>query len=397
MSAQNDDIELILQDCLEKIQSGQATLDGVLAQYPGLADELRPPLESALWFRMRRATLDPRPGFVSASRRRLVEQIRQEQAVKAVPIYSRGVIAIGQFFSVITTQRRLAFQIALVFVLLLGLVAGSAGTARAAQDSLPGDLFYGVKLSLEKAAVALARDEADRAELHIRFAQRRLEEIQALISVNRPEDIPEAVVLYEEHVNQAILNMIAVRDEDQARANALASSLHSTMETNAGVFQLLSETASATVGEQIERVLLVSAGVVDLLEDNVADIPLPAIVLKTPTAALTSTPLVTEEIAFSTSAPAETASPPTVLPSPTLLPSAILDLTPTPLDTTVADISETTTPTITLTVVTGASDEEETKEEKVKDKKDKRDKKDKKKDKTLPDPSRRPVDPPNDK
>ncbi|MGW8249152.1 MAG: DUF5667 domain-containing protein, partial [Anaerolineales bacterium] len=346
------------------IQSGHSTLDGVLAQYPDLADELRPPLESALWFRMRRATLDPRPGFVSASRRRLVEQIRLEQQVTPAPFYTRGVIAIGQFFSLITTQRRFAFQYALVFILALAMVAGTAGVARAAQRSLPGDLFYGVKISLEDATLALARDEATLAELHIRYAQYRLDEIQTLLAANRLEHVSDAVAAYEEHVNQAILHMIAVREQDQTRANALASSLHATMESNVGMFQLLAETASTEASQQIERILLVSAGVVDLLEDNVADIPLPPIVLETPTQAPTMTPIATQEIAISTSVPAETAIP-SFLPSPTLLPSGVLTLEPS--EPPIAEITATTSPTVTVTVAADSGDdEEETKEEKDK-------------------------------
>lgn len=395
MSA-HDDIDLILQDCLEKIQSGQATLDGVLAQYPDLANELRPPLESALWFRMRRATLDPRPGFVSASRRRLVEQIRQEQQVRPATFYARGVIAIGQFFNLVTTQRRLAFQYALVFILALAMVAGTAGVARAAQSSLPGDLLYGVKTSLESATLALARDDASRAELHIRFAQSRLEEIQALLTANRLEHVSDAVAAYEEHVNQAILHMIAVREEDQARANALATSLHATMENNVGIFQLLAEGASSEASEQIERVLLVSAGVVDLLEDNVADIPLPAIVLETPTLVPTGTPLVTQEITISTQVPIDIVLP-TVLPSRTSLPSATLMLTPIFLDTPVAEITATTTPTVTVTVVADFEEDDQKATKTPKPTKEPKPTKDKDKDKDLPEPTRRPVNPPNDK
>jgi hypothetical protein len=330
-----EDIELILQDCLEQIRSGKATLEGVLAEHPDQAEELRPLLESALWFRVRKATLDPRPGFVSASRRRVLEQIRQEQAAPAQP---RWAGAIGQFWQALTGQRRLALQFSLALLMVLALVAGSAGAAREAQRSLPGEAFYGLKLSLEKAAVALARDDATRAELHIRLAGRRLEEIQALVASDRQEHIAAAVERYEEHVHQAIQHMIAVRVENQERANELALALQAMMEANMGSLRLLAESAPERVSEQVERLLLVSAGVVELLEDSVASIPLPAILLDTPTSTSTLTPPATLEAA----APPSTATA-TSTRTPTPQPSATL--TPGLLSTTTAAWSATPTGT----------------------------------------------------
>lgn len=403
MAEGHEAIDLILQESLEQIQSGQATLDGILAQYPDLAEELRPPLEAALWFRMRKATLDPRPGYVSASRRRVVERIGQEQAAKAVPIYTRGVIAIGQLLQNVTVQRRLAFQLAALVLLMFLLVGGSGGAARAAQKALPGEPLYGVKIMMEKAALALAVEEGEKAELHIRYAQRRLAEIQALIEEDRQQYIPVAVTQYEEHINLAIRHMIAVRRQDQGMANMLAASLQSAMEEWVGVFRLLAESVPEDVQEQIDRIMLVSAGVVGLLEDTVADIPLPAIVINTPTTAPTETPGSTPEVAVSTSAPTATLTP-----SP--MASATSGVIPTFVVIATDELPVTETPTATLAIIAD-TDEDETKptktpkptkdkdkdedEDKIKDK-DKKDK-DKDKDKDLPVPPRRPVDPPNDR
>jgi hypothetical protein len=69
-------------------------------------------------------------------------------------------------------------------VLLVVFVGG--GTASAAQGSLPGDLLYPVKVSInEKVESALAPDIAAKAEVQAKLAERRVEEAEALASQGR--------------------------------------------------------------------------------------------------------------------------------------------------------------------------------------------------------------------
>src|SRR5512147_1308267 len=86
MRLKREKVELVLESCLEMIHSGQETIDSVLTQYPNLADVLRPELEMALWLGEKRKVLDPRTGFVYASRGRLIAQVQQENGFeKALP------------------------------------------------------------------------------------------------------------------------------------------------------------------------------------------------------------------------------------------------------------------------------------------------------------------------
>ena len=68
----------------------------------------------------------------------------------------------------------------LVAVIVLVLGAGSA--IAASDDALPGDALYGLKRAVERISLAMHRDSAERAALHLRFAQRRLDEIQLLVA-----------------------------------------------------------------------------------------------------------------------------------------------------------------------------------------------------------------------
>ncbi len=70
-------------------------------------------------------------------------------------------------------------------------------------DSLPGDLLYPVKRSVEKVALQFAINSENRAELHLQNAKERLEELAQLFTVNRVDvDIlDDAIVSLENAVN----------------------------------------------------------------------------------------------------------------------------------------------------------------------------------------------------
>jgi len=377
---------MILQDCLEKIQNGQSTLEGVLAEHPDLAEDLRPSLEAALWFRMHRATLDPRPGFVAASNRRVLEKIQQEQLAKTQPAPVAGENIFARIWQAMTGQRLLVFQAALAFVLLFMGVAGSGGIAYAAQDALPGDLLYRVKVSLENAEEVFTQGEAPKAVLQIRLAQRRLTEIQSLIAHDRLGDIPKTITMFEDHINRAIHHVIAVRGLDQDRAAVLVASMQSVLQEQVGIFNQLASNASPALRELINRIMLVSNGMIGLASEALVDTSVPGLVIDaTSTVRPTPTPFAAQVLATSTIA------------RPTSVPSATLpyyEWLPTATQPVATELIPTPSPTLVLTVVAEDKVEEEDKEDSD-DKEDKdKDEKVKDRDKDLPDPIRRPIDPP---
>lgn len=383
MAGQHDDIETILQDCLEKIQSGQETLDGILEKYPHLADELRPALEAALWFRMRKATLDARPGFVNASRRRLVDRIQQEQSSQAsqkkLPVWE----GLTQFWRMLLGQRRLAFQIALVLLLVLAMVTGTSGVARAAQSSLPGELLYHFKTSLEKASIAVAVGDATKASLHIRYAQRRLIEIQSLVLENRDDLVAETELLFESHINAAIRHLVALQAQDPERALSLAVSLRSIIKDQIGTLRVLAATTSQPAREHIERILMFSGGVISLMDETIPSSGEAEVAIETPALG----PTATRELVFATHTATLTVATQMPQPSPMISLTPVAQITSPVAGTSITD---TATLTPTGTPVVSADEEEKkptktpkpTKTEKVK--------------KPLPEPTRRPPLPTKD-
>ncbi len=156
----NEQFELALDDCLRRLGGGKASLGQCLALYPQHAAELRPLLQTAL--RMQRGK-QARPSGAARdrTRARLTEYIqthpRQPRNVRLVP--------------------RLAFV-----MVALALAVMFVGTAFA-QDALPGQPLYAVKISSERIWRAASPDPVS---VDISIADRRANEL-LVIAEKKPQ------------------------------------------------------------------------------------------------------------------------------------------------------------------------------------------------------------------
>jgi len=98
-------------------------------------------------------------------------------------------------------------RVALVLIAAAVAVVLLGGAAVAASGSaLPGSLLYPVKRTVEKIDLALHRDPASQARLHLEFAQRRLTELSDLLALRRAGqtvDIGAAMSAYQSEVAKA--------------------------------------------------------------------------------------------------------------------------------------------------------------------------------------------------
>ena len=83
----------------------------------------------------------------------------------------------------------------IVLAIVLALCAAGGGTVYAAQDNLPGDALYPVKLGTEQVMMWLG-DDAAKAERALSFAERRVGEMEALAEKGRSQDLDLAVEKY---------------------------------------------------------------------------------------------------------------------------------------------------------------------------------------------------------
>ncbi len=203
-------LEDILAQCLDDMRHGRATLAECLARYPEQRAELEPLLRAALWVSQADAAR-PDPAFRAAAKTRLLNRIRAEQtrsrAVSPGPIsvtsgFLHRLWGWTRKFQPQQPRRRSAMIWALVLA-AIALVAGGGGVAYASTDALPDDVLYPVKLAVEEAQLLFADAEED-VQLHLEFAQRRLEEAQVMAQQGQTYGLERALANYEAHLQAAL-------------------------------------------------------------------------------------------------------------------------------------------------------------------------------------------------
>jgi len=149
---------------------------------------------------------------------------------------------------------------ALAFVLILAIVGG--GTAYAAEGAVPGDFLYPIKVSVnEKVVAALAQSAESKATVHARFAERRMQEAEALSA--RGTMTAEAKVALEERFNdhaQVVEEAVAaVEEENPIAAADISARFESAVGAHSAVIARLSEkgedTESRRESENLSRTL----------------------------------------------------------------------------------------------------------------------------------------------
>jgi hypothetical protein len=252
MVSDSAELDQILQTCLEDIHAGHETVDSCLAHYPYKSEQLRLELQAAVWFWGQSSAFDPRPGYISASRARLVNRIRQEPC----PLESGSRVRFSIFH--LNLKPPLYLRMAAIMMLVTFAIFSTSGIARASQNALPGDPLYKVKIGLENVALTLSSNSINDANLHIKFARRRLLEMQMLTLEGHFEEVAPLAQGYEHHIAQALLVMKGLATTDPANLHVLANSLQETATKQAQFMNFLSKSVPAETKQAFEHVFRVS-------------------------------------------------------------------------------------------------------------------------------------------
>lgn len=119
-----------------------------------------------------------------------------------------------------------------VFVLVIFAIAGTLGIVSAAQNSLPGDLMYPLKIVVEKAQAKFVASEGAKADLKTEFASRRMREFRQLIdkpevSAKQDQKIAQAVGNFQKEINDVNQLLNKTKDNESAvKAVAVAKQLN---------------------------------------------------------------------------------------------------------------------------------------------------------------------------
>ena len=175
-------------------------------------------------------------------------------------------------------QKLLVTTIMVVLIAVVMVFGGATATAYASQAALPGDALYPVKTGLEYTQVALTGDAYNRAQLHLRFAQRRMDEITELLEQGRYKDVEKAAAEFELYIQNAMGDLQIVLLADPARGAELSEQVTKALFDYAIALKSVLSTAPETVKNSVEKALIASqdgageeieiTGVVVLISDT---------------------------------------------------------------------------------------------------------------------------------
>lgn len=187
MSKQDASFETILDACLADTRAGRATLNDCLARHADYAAQLEPLLRVA-------ASLQAAPGAAldDATRQRI--EARLHDHVSRLPARRPAKTPLRLSLAGLLRQ---AATVALT-VLVLSVVTGGALRA---SDSLPGEPLYSLK-TLNETVEAWITPPHGLAEMHLRFARRRLDEVMHLGHMGIVDDL--AIIQLESEIRQAM-------------------------------------------------------------------------------------------------------------------------------------------------------------------------------------------------
>ena len=200
MESNQNNTEKIFERCLTAIRQDGRSIQDCLVPYPEQRRELEPLLRTAV--RLKAAhTLHTSSDFRTESLQRL------KALAISKPKPRKNLWAI--FFTAFNSRRKgspalthLQPTFAYLFagLLLVIIIAIGLGMVAASAQALPGDILYPVKRAQEDLQLNLTLNVADKADLHLEFANRRLDEAAVLITQKRTISLDQTLAEYSRHI-----------------------------------------------------------------------------------------------------------------------------------------------------------------------------------------------------
>ena len=183
--------ELALDECLDLVLKDEQSVEVCLHRYPEHAEEMAPLLQMAHEVK---STLDYTPSTAAKTRARLLMQaaITRQQARKERRWQWPGWLRV-------TGPPRWAVGMGTI-VLVMAL--GGTGIVAASSHSMPDQPLYPVKRAVEEARLVLSFSSNGKAQLHARFADRRVEEIAVLSRQGNIKRVPSLTSDLDRHLRR---------------------------------------------------------------------------------------------------------------------------------------------------------------------------------------------------
>lgn len=129
---------------------------------------------------------EPDAAWIRSTRTMLLKEVSRSLPVEPVRAHRQ----VSQFFRhFIPTQltQLVRGPIIATFAVIVAALGGSVASVSAAEQSLPGDFLYSLKLATEQARLAFTATKEDKLKLKIEFTTRRGDELKSVAKSDAPE------------------------------------------------------------------------------------------------------------------------------------------------------------------------------------------------------------------
>jgi len=167
----NKDFDNIFNECIEHLLAGEETVGQCLQRYPAYAKELEPLLRTVV---LMHQVADVKPSEEFRARARYQMQLKMAQSATPPRI----------------TRRVPRWAIAACTAMLVFVLGG--GAVLAAQNVMPGNILYAVKLSTETLQLKLAGSTERKTEQYIAMANERITEMAWMVNNNKTRNLQAA-------------------------------------------------------------------------------------------------------------------------------------------------------------------------------------------------------------
>ncbi len=157
--------------------------------------------------------IKPSESWKQASREALLAEIRRSPVWREAQAREKQKTGSFSLFPFLPDYRLIFRPLGIMAIIGVVVLSGSITTVSAARSSLPGDVFYPVKIGLERAQISLALSLEKKAELEISFAGSRLKEVEEIIA--KKDLSPDRQIKASAGIEQAIYHLTAGLDSVQ--------------------------------------------------------------------------------------------------------------------------------------------------------------------------------------
>lgn len=243
----DENLELIFDECLQAVESGQWSVEECLQRYPAQRQELEALLKMAGQVRSA-GMVEPRAAFRRSARTRLVARLTDGMVVT-----NRNPFRLLKQISTQPLQwsRRTVMNWIAIVVLLASLFGGGAAV-QASSQALPDSPLYPLKTGIESLRLVVSSEPAQ-TQLALEFANRRIEEAGKLIENQAYDYLPEVVAGYWQLTRQALEKMQLTGAFTDSQADLPAERIAEQLDTMTALLDQLPSDQLSVLEQSLEE------------------------------------------------------------------------------------------------------------------------------------------------